>query len=606
MPRGLHVKDQTFGSLMRESTRIAVPIYQRDYAWKKDQLDDLWEDLLHEVNDEPLDRNLFLGAIVFNVETRRGQTESDLVDGQQRLTTLSLLLGALWHRLGDVETRKSGRLQERIEEMLFDRNVRPSESWEQNDRGWSLRLRPNAKDRDNFATMMFRGNQRDGRHMIASAWRDLHNRILQAIVPQGSDELEHGSQEWEDACASNLVNLAQDIVDVIDSNTCFAVIEVSEPHNPFVVFESLNSKGLELAQSDLIKNFLLMQLPPEDRERAVRMWDDFSRVVGDPRLVDFLRHSYIAKHRRIPKGAVYTSYRSLLSREEAIWETLSDLERNSHWYAALLTGSIDDSHPEMQGTRVVPSFSRALDRFSRINFTQGRPILLAFLEGLDPRTRQGQEALSRAMEVLEVAFVRLFVTGNTRASVVEAALNRLCAAARSGPDAGLDTLRRVTRDLCEEEGVAGPLDWSQLQPTLARARFLLYRIAEHRVGEGLTLGDPDQWHVEHILPQTRNDTTLPGIDEETYEALVANIGNLTLLLSYDNQSLRNVDYGDKCRVYAWYDGSHEEPTADGTRIRPKFPMNEELGERWSTWDDISIEGRAKHLAKFADDVWPLV
>ncbi len=601
---GIRVDDRTLLTLMTDQDTISVPIYQRDYSWKNTHIEELLNDIESEIPKRRADRALFLGTLVFNDEPHDGTDQLDLIDGQQRLVTLSLVVAALVHKLRKAKA-ESTATEQNLLQLLYSEPA-ANLTTEEIDNA-PLRLRCSQRDNPNYEALIRKGKgAKPGRSRILRGWKTV-NEQLDLII--NTDARTRGIDlEDEGVQRKQVVRMADEIHDVIANRIRFGVIEVSKPHNPYAVFESLNSKNLPLAQSDLIKNLLLSRLSgTKVREEIASEWDEIMEVVGPDRGVDFLRYWYEANFKFVPRKQVYSVYRDVLKTKEDIRDALDKWREDAWWFWAFTHGRFHDDHPAYQKVKVERALERALRDWSHVDFKQGTPVLMALVrnKGFSLTEKESQKMLAGTLRLLEGVYVRLFFTKDVRGSVVESKIGKLCQAAREkGNPAG--ELGRICHEMCDANGVGGTLDWGELDcSNVDQTRFILYRIAEHQALNSIELVGPDRWHVEHILPQTKPKGYSPK-EGEDYDRMVHRIGNVTLLLNSDNQSLKNADPLKKYGVYRLYDGkSSTDDESDGGN-RPRLQMVSDIPVKWpKAWGGTEIRERGAVMGQYASKVWPV-
>jgi len=218
---------------LKKSPQFIVPIYQRDYAWGLPQCARLWADILRAGKSEETQAH-FLGSIVY-VEQGIYQVSSQasllIIDGQQRLTTLSLLLEALARAVGDTEPVE-GFSAKKIRSYYLQNPL------EEGDKSYKLLLR--AADRDTLCAIV---------------------KQKEALMEKPSQRLIQNFQFFKE----NIKGLGGDFGPLCRGLAKLIIVDIAlsrDQDNPQLIFESLNSTGLDLAQADLIRNFLLMGLAP--------------------------------------------------------------------------------------------------------------------------------------------------------------------------------------------------------------------------------------------------------------------------------------------------------------------------------------------------------
>ena len=224
-----------------------VPVYQRDYAWNKIQCEKLWDDLVYLGENEKADH--FLGILVTDGE---GYDEYTIIDGQQRLTTISIFLIALHNYIKDKKslTDLDNKLIGEILDLLINRH-----SSEKNKR---IRLKPNKHDKEFFDELF----TQDDENIKKVDSNILSNYIFFQSKIKSSD-----------FSPEKIFGLFKRLKIVLIH------LDRKEDDDPQLIFESLNSTGVDLTSGDLIRNYILMDLNPSEQERMHRdYWVKIEKV----------------------------------------------------------------------------------------------------------------------------------------------------------------------------------------------------------------------------------------------------------------------------------------------------------------------------------------
>jgi hypothetical protein len=544
MENGIKSEIKNITSIFSLESVYHVPPYQRGYAWRSEDINTYWDDLASLLRTPRNQRAWFLGSLVLNHEDGR----LHIVDGQQRLATTSLLLAVMRQKLEQAGGIQGAELLVRLKDLLFVGGEPES----------SPHLELSERDRLGYRDLLRRGRGRQVPSGLRRAWDLLSQRYD------------------EDQLGRDPVEFAKDVLDVVRDKMTFSVVTVADPFNPFTVFESLNSKGQDLAQSDLIKNRLLQKASTSLRDELQEKWDRMVVELPEGQVTHYLRAWWIASQEFISTRQLYVEVkRNITSPSHAerygrLWY------EHAGWYTSLCTGSAPGSSAQLQA---------ALATFAEMDFRQGRAILLSFL------VHEGEHLVPEVVGHLGRIYVRVVKTAQQRGSKIESVTDRVCTAVRRSPRDGLETLKAEANRLIEE---AGPLDWSSLyvdRPGFAR--YLLASIS--RSFEGATWAPPDssQLEVEHILPRQRPEGFMAELPEEEYQRLVTHIGNLTLILKEDNLRCGNKLFAEKRGIY-------EEYATDKTR---PLRITSEVA-RYPDWDKRTILDRAQELALVAENIWP--
>jgi predicted transport protein len=311
--------DSPFTKIINGTTQFVIPVFQRDYTWTEASCEQLWTDVIDVARGTP-DRRHFLGSVVYvsTGDSTAGFTKWLLIDGQQRVTTLTLLLAALRDHI--IETKWTGTpdgpTSKRVE-AYFLRNVQ-----EEGQRQHKLQLR-----------------RRDQ--------RALHAILDGKAAPADSSERIRENYEF---FREMLLSVDPELV-YIGINR-LVVVDVTLDRitdDPQLIFESLNSTGIDLSQSDLIRNFILMGLPEKEQTRLYEAyWERIERLFqGSERVFDgFIRDYVVLKTEAVKQekaDQVYFAFRRYFNSRNiggsALEAFLAELLRYAGHYAAFSIGS---------------------------------------------------------------------------------------------------------------------------------------------------------------------------------------------------------------------------------------------------------------------------
>ena len=269
----MNAKDCPFTKIINGTFQFCIPVFQRDYSWTEEECKQLWEDILHIASDTT-ERSHFLGSVVYisTGDTLASFTRWLLIDGQQRVTTLTLLLAALRDHI--VKT------------------------------GWSgTEDGPTARRVEAY---FLKNAEETGRRRSKLVLRRHDQETLQAILdcnelPQESSERIRDNYEWFSAKLTEV-----DPEQVYRGINRLRVVEVTLDRgkdDPQLIFESLNSTGMDLSPSDLIRNFVLMRLPEADQTFLYETyWSKIEGLFrGSERTFDAFVRDYLALRSRVTK-----------------------------------------------------------------------------------------------------------------------------------------------------------------------------------------------------------------------------------------------------------------------------------------------------------------
>lgn len=318
------------------SKRFVIPVYQRNYDWKIENCKQLYDDLVIVVKSRR--KSHFFGSIVSVYNPDGVNDEFLVIDGQQRLTTVSLLMLALYNLLErKVIVPAKAALSERIyEEYLVDK-------WQ--DKDTRIKLKPVKNDQDAFGRLF----DEELEHIKESNLTINYNYFYERIQKQEitADEL------FDAICRLEIIN-----------------ITLNQDDNPQLIFESLNSTGVALSEGDKIRNFILMGLPTKEQNDFYEKYWNRIEICTVYDVSSFIRDYLSVKLQVIPsQSKVYFTFKVFVEESGfATEDLLKDLLFYARLYEILLKGNVQDKH-----------LSSCIYRLNRLETTVTRPFFLEVL-----------------------------------------------------------------------------------------------------------------------------------------------------------------------------------------------------------------------------------
>ncbi len=291
-----------------QNNQFVIPIYQRLYSWKKEQCEQLWDDII-KIGGNDKANGHFIGSILY---VRDGNTHSSpllIIDGQQRLTTITLLLIALRNRLSDEVKILEKFSRKKIESYLINSDK---------DGDKKFRLISSESDKDTLLSLI----DKDKRKPSEPSLKIVENfKLFEKWISENTDKLET-------------------IFKGLDKLMIVWIALEKEKDDPQLIFESMNSKGIELTQTDLIRNYIIMETEVEKQEDFYnRYWrameEDFKQ---NEKLFDrFVRHYLTIKTGKIPiEKRVYEAFKGYQQKEGIeIEDLLKDLQKYCGYFCQI-------------------------------------------------------------------------------------------------------------------------------------------------------------------------------------------------------------------------------------------------------------------------------
>lgn len=544
---------------LKKSPQFIIPIYQRTYTWSDKECRQLWEDILRTGANDKISAH-FVGSIVY-VEKGLYQVSSQspllVIDGQQRLTTVSLILEALARHLGDSEP-VDGFSAKKI------RNYFLLNPLEEGERGFKLLL-----------------TQTDKASLLALVQQkpkpDAHSLRIEENFGFFKDRIK-GLGEGVEALCKGLAKLV--IVDISLSR---------DQDNPQLIFESMNSTGKELSQADLIRNFILMGLEPQHQTRLYddhwrRMEVAFGQEAYGEHFDAFMRHYLTLKTGEIPNvKEVYEAFkshaRSFGPDVEKIDSLVADVHAFATYYCAMALGRESDKE-----------LGAAFQDLRELKVDVAYPLLLELYQDYVAGT------LEKVAFVDAVRLIESYVFRRAVCAIPTNSLNKTFATAGRvlNKERYLESLRAHLLLLPSYRRFPGDEEFerdlsSRDLYNFPRRSYWLRKLENHGRKERVPV---DQYTIEHILPQNRDLSAkwreaLGPEWQRVQERWLHTLGNLTLT-GY------NSEYGDL--------SFREKRDMQGGFKESPLRLNEGLGALES-WNEKTIQERAARLAKLAAGVW---
>ena len=555
--------NNTFRQLMGNGLSYRVPLFQRDYSWGPDEWDDLWQDIvaLLEADPEPAH---YMGYLVLQSADNRA---FDIIDGQQRMTTLSLLMLAAVSHLsdlavpddpGDPQTRRAEQLRASYIGYLDPVSLVPRSKLTLN--------RHNDSFYQNYLVPLERLPQRGlnaSEHLLRRAFSWFKDRIRERSADDGT------------AVAS--------FVDGTVDKLFFTVITVTDELNAFKVFETLNARGVRLSATDLLKNYLFSVVArggahESEISSLESRWESIVGLLGSESLPEFLRVYWNSRHRLVRKADLFKTIRGAVDCRSKVFALVRDLDRQARVYAAIRN---PDDGSWTAGERA------SLSQLQMFSVRQPLALLLA---AFDRFSEENRSAFARLLRAVAVVSLRYNVICGRQSNEQESVYNQIAVAisqSRLGePGTAIAQLRPVYPE--DAEFRAAFTD-KTLRTTSSRnkkvARFLLFQIERQVSGSSFEF-ESAQYDLEHVLPENPGDDW-QQFDDQQREAGTYRLGNLTLLAATDNRAAGNAGYCAKRPIYQ----------------NSEFGVTRKLAEDYDTWTPGKIRARQSWLARQATGIW---
>ena len=539
------------------STKLDVPVYQRPFEWTmevKEMLEDVGEAFTRNKEE------YFLGSLV--IIAAREDERLKVLDGQQRLAVVALLLAGI---ADEFEKREELRRAAAIrDQYLIKFDIGQGTEHPQ--------LKLNQMDDPYFRLLLQRQAQEPG---IEAP--DSHRNLWRA---------RQSISDWLAAKlykATDPVKWLSDFTYYLEESAYVVYFTVPDDANAFLIFETMNDRGLDLSIADLLKNYLLGHAA-EDLHDILSLWtmalNSLSAHDGNQLFSVFLRHFWSAKHGLTREKDLYRSIKSRVSTPANVMDFARELARDSFYYAAILS-------PEHEywsdSTTIAHERIRTL---GLLGLVQYRPMLLSALAHLQSKD------VEDLLRLLISWNVRLLIVGGLGGGVMEGYYSELGRKISNGEVKSVAEIVRSAKEFIPTDAIFRERFASARVSKVSLARYYLRALERQAVGEPqpelITNTDPAELTLEHILPERIADESWSEFTEEDRKAYSARLGNMILLSQRINSKIRSGPFDAKREIYEKSDLCLTKQVA-----------------KYAKWNKETIEERQKHLADLAVKTWKL-
>lgn len=538
--------------------RFIIPVYQRNYDWKIDNCKQLYDDLIKIIKSKR--KSHFFGSLVSVYEPSGRNTEFLVIDGQQRLTTVSLLLLAMYNLIkSGIVIPRDGFLDKQIYEDFLVDKYQPEET--------RIKLKPVKNDQKAFGKLFYDVNEYIMESNLTTNYNYFYERIQKQEIT--IDEL------FDAICRLEIIN-----------------ITLNNEDNPQLIFESLNSTGLDLSEGDKIRNFILMGLPSKEQDEYYdKYWNRIEEFTKYD-VSSFVRDYLSIKQLAIPsQRKIYISFKEYVEQKSIeTEELLKDLLAYAKRYEILLRGSTKNK-----------ALDACIYRLNRLETTVTRPFFLEVLRLYD----ENKLDMSELAEIFLITENYLF--RRTICDLPTNALNKIFLMLHreitryEGNDVGYVEKFKYAL-LSKKERARFPDDdefaerFTDRQVYLMNSKNKIYIM--ERIENYSTLEDKDvyghcddgTYSIEHIMPQHLTPAWVKALGEdyeEIHEIWLHRIANLTLT-AY-NSKYSNSTFDEKKSVKNGLEDS-------GIR------MNTYIAKK-DKWTLAELEERNQYLMGRALEIW---
>lgn len=570
---------KTVRDILDSNFSYKIPKYQRPYSWSKDNAQELWDDLMSG-ND------LFLGSFVFNIDNKESGFV-EIVDGQQRITTLNILLSVIRNKLREInEGDQAVKIQQKISFVSdIDNQDRP-------------RLEANETIRELFENSIQK-YEWNGIFPKLISVNKKSGRQIREVFEFFKSELEDHFKKENIIQNNEIVTCIRNILkSVYESKIIW--IEVETDEDAYTIFETMNARGADLTAADLLKNYIFSKLH-ESKEGILEISGDWKTIeenvsnVPKLNISKFIRYYWISRYKFVTEKDLYREIKKSNIHPK---DLLNELKDSSEWFSLLGNGTHEEWEEKLSSTNLKPKdIYNSLSSLRLFGTTQCFVLFLCLLSNLD-KIKFNFSYIFKDVENFHFLYSAISKQpGNKVEKLYASASKNINEILSSEYDTGTIS-EKIQSEL------------SKLKILLVRPPFELFeerfmelsyedkplinyifdrfnQKLDHEYATKTKIFMNKDYNVDHILPKDAKNWNLKEKDTEEY---VDKLGNLIMIDRKINGWMQNDIFEDKIKKLE----------ASSLPLIKDF-INKYKGQ---TWNRAKIEERQKKMAEIAfTEIW---
>lgn len=546
---------------------LVIPRFQRPYSWDDENLEEFWNDVVQTDGNE-----YFIGSMVL---FESGRQEFGVVDGQQRLTTITILLCVIRNAFQELKSENLAKgihsLIERGDRDSVNRFVVMTET------SYPFFAEEIQKfDEKDFATEP----QREEKRLQASY--EFFEKKVQSMLLDVANRTDLSAEGKQEEKIAKLKNLRDSVLFL-----SLIRIELDDEDDAYLIFETLNTRGKDLALTDLLKNHFLKTIKGKGSvDTAKELWAKVLTVIGGSEIdIDpdvFFTHSWSSKIEATTQQKAYKKIKAAVEPDNAK-ELLQGFLYDASCYVAIF-------NPEQGWTKSQHAIVSSLRAMRTFKISQHTPGVLSLVRA-NKSGLISDRSLKRALSAIEnFHFLFTAITSSRSSGGISAMYSSFGRKIYEAQDANAANL--IIKDLIDKleekkpifsEFAAGFEQVTFTKTNTKQASLVRYVLQKMAVHQKLAFADDfANLTIEHIFPQAK-------IDDDWTAEIVGSLGNLTLLTEKDNGSLKDDEFDKKIVALRALKGS--------------VPKDVLEAEEWTT---TSVKKRTQELAKVAyEEIWKI-
>lgn len=553
----LETKTVNSNELIGNGKKYHVPLYQRDYSWNQDNWEDLWADILLVIENASVH---YMGAIVLQ---RKDNKSFAIIDGQQRITTITILALACINRISELAVSgiETAQNEERVK-LLSTKFIGDKDPASLT---YFSKLRLNENNDSFFQTyvLTFR-TPPTLRHL-----KDSDKLLLKAYDFYVEKVKMHFGANPDGAQIAKFLN------EIVAEKLMFIQITVEDELRAYTVFETLNSRGVGLTVTDLLKNYLFSLAGKVDLPHVRRQWERIVDTIGLDKFPVFLYHYWLSKYPLVRQEYLYKNIRASVRDSVTLFDLLDDLERNVTVYTAL-----NNAADELwRGNNHLKKRIKELNLFK---VKQCFPLLLIAYDKLP-------DIFAQVAKIVTVISFRSTVIGGFHSGRLREIYNKAAVkVARGEITTPREIALHIQRLYLSDTDFRNDFSTASFKIRRNRKliRYILFEI-ENQISNSSYDFIENAATIEHILPESAPVDWETDFPQNVMDNYIHRLGNYTLLESTDNRDAGTLPYLAKRAIFK----------------NSNFQMSQKID--YPDWNPNNLDARQMRMARLATAIWRL-
>jgi uncharacterized protein with ParB-like and HNH nuclease domain len=551
---------KTLGTIFVEPSVFAIPPFQRNYSWKKDQVNEYWDDLM-VIADSSSKGEYFLGQIIL-VRIPGSESNILILDGQQRLTTSMILMCVIFDYLSfetDGSDSSISKFLDHIKQHIYAST----------DKGLVPRLKLNRYDEPFFRSIYSQENfeiaNLESHRLIKNAYENYYSKIHDEFSKSGFERL-------------------QNIFYVLRKQFVVAEISCQTIEDAHLLFESMNGKGLDLSKADLVKNLIFSKLAHNnDYDSVEEDWAEIIKNLYGKDITSFLMYFWSSKFEEIRKNQVFQVFKDKVLNQNNAKQIIEDLKKESKLFSYIQN---PDEYPDKK-------VKKLLKELQLLNSDLSQILILAILSSCT-----NPNELVKYFKFLIAFLFRYSIICGGASNTLLPIFCKISQQLRRKTNAYnhfVDSLKPLLPS--EDEFKREFLLFKARANTISK--YILGKINDQKNPTKEYILNIEELHLEHIVPKAwekdnnwkneikDSDLTTNGLDKKDFIHL---IGNHTLLNDKVNMAFKNQSFSKKLNGDAKNIGYKKSqiPTTKDLSKYSKFTPKNIIDRQNSFFDDAVI------------------